>query len=490
MRENPLLQAVKIVHPEVLEQKSFTPSQEEYFEEVDGVKVQAFSLLAKTKQARFTINKPIAKITPADILEHARRAAKYITRKDYDKFRKSIEGVKTSYNYENTELGFMLYLHTIMVEIGYAHLLVLAYDITHPNIDQMILLQDYSKLSGHLLGICSQYAKILYPSGGEYGKTLQGVMINELTRMGRRTGVNEPQRRDALFYTGENVSLAFMNSSKYGGVAMTTPMQKVFSMYQEGLCKKLPADLSKLGTITLKDLGNYSKIRITLDKYMELTKTKDKKTARKTIEEACDRLFDISFITTVKRGKEIVRYEGRLFQSRMTKQRGGIYEMEFSNDYLRYCATATPAAFHIGMYQLNGKTNPYSWSIGEKLRWYYEINRGREQAARLSVSKLLEAVTDIPTYEEVMQTNRRVTERIISPVERDLDELQAKGVLKSWEYSNAKGLPLTREQVESMDYDTWSKLYIAFELNLSPQDLYIEQHQKRIGKKRAAKKKN
>lgn len=491
MRGNPLLQAIKTVHPEVLEQKSFTPSPEEYFEEVDGVKVQAFSLLAKTKQARFAINKPIAKITPADILEHARRAAKYITRKDYDKFRKSLEGVKTSYNYENTELGFMLYLHTIMVEIGYAHLLVLAYDITHPNIDQMILLQDYSKLSGQLLGICSQYAKILYPSGGEYGKTLQGVMINELTRMGRRTGVNEPQKRDALFYTGENVSLAFMNSSKYGGVAMTTPMQKVLSMYHEELCKKLPADLTELGKVTLDELGKYSKIRITLDKYMELTKTKDKKTARKAIETASDRLFEISFITTVKRGKETVRYEGRLFQSRMTKQRGGIYEMEFSNNFLRYCSTTTPAVFHPAMYQIDGNKFRYGWSIIQKLRMYYEINRGREQAARLSVAKLLEAVPDIPTYEEVMSSTRDVTRRIIDPIEKTLDEWQRLSVLKSWEYSNAKGRPLTREQTESMDYDTWSSLYITFELNLPPQDQYIEQHQKRIAKakERAAKKK-
>lgn len=480
-----MLETVKNVSPEVLLQKSFAPSKDEFFEEVDGVKVQAFSLLAKTKQARFTINKQIAKITPADILEHARRAAKYITRKDYDKFRKSIEGVKTSYNYENTELGFMLYLHTIMVEIGYAHLLVLAYDITHPNIDQMILLQDYSKLSGQLLGICSQYAKILYPSGGEYGKTLQGVMLNKLAQTGKRTAV---KKRDAFFYEDDTMKLVFPNTSKYGGVAMTTPMQKVLSMYHEELCKALP-DPSLLYKTSFKDLNKYSTQQITVSHYMDLTHTKDEKTARKTIREACTRLTEVLYRVRTKENGELVEREGHLFQSNVKYLRGGIFEMEFSNKFLEYCANTNPAAFHYGMYQLNGKTNPYSWSIGEKLRWYYEINRGREQATRLSVSKLLEAVTDIPTYEEVMSSTRDVTRRIISPVERDLDELQAKGVLKSWEYSNAKGRPLTREQVESMDYDTWSKLYIAFVLNLPPQDQYIEQHQKRIGKKRAAKKK-
>lgn len=318
----------------------------------------------------------------------------------------------------------------------------------------------------------------LFPDG-TYSKTLQGVMLNELSQMGRRASI---KKQDAFIINKENVSLAFMKSSEFGGVAMTTPMQKVLSMYHEELCKVLPADLTELGKVTLDELGKYSRCRITLDNYMKLTQTKDKKTARKTIETACDRLYEISFVTTVKQGKDIKTYKGRLFQSQLTKQRGGIYEMEFSNDFLRYCATTTPAVFHPAMYLIDGNKYRYGWSIIQKLRMYYEINRGREQAARLSVSKLLEAVPDIPTYEEVMQGDKHTDRRIISPVEKTLDEWQRLGVLKSWEYSNAKGLPLTGKQTENMDYDTWSKLYIAFELNLPPQDQYIEQHQKRIAK--------
>lgn len=325
----------------------------------------------------------------------------------------------------------------------------------------------------------------LFPEG-IHGKTLQGVMLNELVRIGRRAERTE-QDEDTLVHLGENVQLAFFRSDRFKGVAMTTPMQKVLSMYHEELCKVLPNDLTELGKVTLDELGKYTKIRITLDKYMELTKVKDKKEARKAIKEACDRLFDIAFIVTVKQGKEKKTYKGRLFQSQMIAYRGGIYEMEFSNDFLRYCATTTPAAFHHGMYAINGNNYRYAWSIGEKLRQHYEINRGKPNANRLSVRKLLEAVPDIPTYEEIMQTNRRVGERIITPVERDLDELQRLGVVKSWEYSNTKGIPLTKEQIDNMDYGTWSQLYITFDLNLPPQDHYIEQHKRRIAaaKKRA-----
>jgi hypothetical protein len=472
-----------------LDDKKYVPPKDVFYDMVDGHKVAAFPLLAKTKQARFTIHKTVIDITPEDIYQTTEKALSYVTRKDFAKFRKSVEGLKTSLQYTDDVNGFTNYLFTLIHESGLYHLLYYLYKVQEPNATIEETVRAHTTFSIKMFDGQKQLADRIYAEDREYGKTLQGVMLNELARMGRRTGADGLKMQDALIFDGEKNVLTFMSSSKYGGVAMTIPMQKVLSMYHEELCKVLPADLSELGKVSLNDLGKYSKIRITLDKYMELTKTKDKKTARKTIEEACDRLYEISFATTVKQGKETQTYKGRLFQSQLTKQRGGIYEMEFSNNFLRYCATTTPAAFHKGMYQINGKTNPYAWSIGEKLRWYYEINRGRGQSARLSVAKLLEAVPDIPTYDEVMQTNRHVTERIISPVERDLDELQKLGVLKSWEYSNAKGLPLTREQVESMDYDTWSKLYIAFELNLPPQEQYIEQHQKRIAKakERAAK---
>lgn len=454
----------------------------------DGVVGTAFSLLAKTKKERFTIKKPTNKITDADIMEHLQKGLSYITKRDFTKFRKSVKELKTSNDYTDDAKGFARYLDTIIWEVGYLGLSIIIFKNDNPQADPIEIAKHNHDFALDIFNYCTELAEIIYPSGKEYGKTLQGVMLNELTRMGRRTGANEPKQGDALFYTGENVSLAFLKSSKYGGQAMTIPMHKVSSMYHEELCKKLPADLSKLGKVTLDELGTYSKVRISLDSYMELTKTKDKKTARKTIEEACDRLYEISFITMVNHET----YKGRLFQSQMTKQRGGIYEMEFSNDFLRYCATTTPAAFHKGMYQINGKTNPYAWSIGEKLRWYYEINRGREQATHLSVAKLLEAVPDIPTYDEVMSSKTRaVARRIIEPIERDLDELQRLGVLKSWEYSNTKGLPLTKEQAENMNYETWSGLYIMYKLNLPPQDHYIEQRGKRIAKakERAAKKK-
>jgi hypothetical protein len=325
-----------------------------------------------------------------------------------------------------------------------------------------------------------------------YSTTLQGAVLNQLRQIGKRAGENSLFENDTIIYDGDNVKLGFYKSSKYKGQAMTVPMQKVLSMYHEELCKIAPANLEDLGEIKLKDLGKYSKVRITRDKYMELTKTKDRKTADKTIDIACDRLYEISFCAAIDRGgKDTEIYKGRLFQSQALKLRGGVYEMEFSNDFLRYCATTTPQAFHNAMYQINGNNNPYSWGLGQKLRQHYELNRGKRNQNRLSVKKLLAAVPDIPTYSEVRAGARDVNRRIIEPVERDLDELVRLDIVKRWEYSNAKGAPLTADQLKGIEYQQWEKLYITFELNLPPQAKFIEAHKKKIeaAKKRAARKK-
>lgn len=310
----------------------------------------------------------------------------------------------------------------------------------------------------------------------QYGKTLQGLLPNKLRQVGKRVGHNEVIKDDTLIFNSENAKLAFFQSDKYNGVAMTVPMQKVLSMLHEKLCKVLPANLEDLGKVTLNDLAHYTKVQISLDEYMTLTGTKDKKTARKTITEACDRLYHVSFVCDVKDK----HYEGRLFETQVHPIRGGIYEMEYTTKYLRYCSTTTPASFHKGMYQINGKLNPYSWWIGQKLWQHFIQTRGKAGNNRLKVANLIAAVPDLPTYDEVMAGDRHVDTRIISPVERDLDQLKKLGVLKSWEYSNAKGAPLTADQLENIDYNTWSTLYISFVLDLPPQDKYIENHQKRI----------
>lgn len=421
----------------------------------------------------------IAKKKPKLILKHAKKIFDRVSREDLQDYIDTLKRKRANKDYKQAYTfdrdGMANFLLTISFEIGYYSLLI--YAAEQNKLPPPLII-------GELHKIINERAAVLFPD--QYGKTLQGAMINQLRQIGKRAGVHGLLENDAIVYDTENIKLAFLKSSKYGGVAMTVPMQKVLSMYHEELCKILPNTLEELGNVKLSELKQYSKVRITLDQYMDLTKTKDKKTARKTVKEACDRLYEISFIATVKKGKDAKTYKGRLFQSQMVSYRGGVYEMEYSNDFLEYCSTTTPAAFHHAMYQIQGKYNPFSWGLGQKLRQHFEINRGKKNANRLSVKKLKEAVPDIPTYEDVMAGDKHVNKRIIEPFERDMDKLQELGIVKSWEYCNLRGRKLTKDQLDGQGYKEWEKLYITFELDLPSQEKYIEKHKKRI---EAAKKK-
>lgn len=306
----------------------------------------------------------------------------------------------------------------------------------------------------------------------DHGITLQGVLPNAIRQVGKRA---REIVDDAFIFDSENVSIAFLDASKYG-VATTVPMQKVLSMLHEELCKILPTSIEALGKVTLDELDKYTDVQISLDKYMELTGTKDKKTARETVKEATERLFNSSFRCTVGKNK----YAGHLFQTKATIFRGGIFKMSFTNKYIRCCSTTSIATFHRGMYKINGHNNPYAWGIGQKLWQHFMQTRGKKGNGRLKVANILLAVQDIPDYEEVMKKDRHWTKKIVTPVERDLDELIRLGVLKSWEYCNAKGAVLTKEQLwEGWSFRTWAKLYIAYELDLPPQDTYIMKHKEK-----------
>ncbi|MDR2351115.1 MAG: hypothetical protein LBD56_00305 [Endomicrobium sp.] len=129
---------------------------------------------------------------------------------------------------------------------------------------------------------------------------------------------------------------------------------------------------------------------------------------------------------------------------------------------------------------------PITSQILCKLCFHTRINQKRDKKRGFSITgveSLLEAVSNIPSHEDVIKgNNRRVSERIIEPLINGLDECHCHTFLK-WEFSNAKGKPLTSEQLEGLNrkgnivetkskkdkyylkWDIFKKLYIRYTLN-------------------------
>lgn len=178
----------------------------------------------------------------------------------------------------------------------------------------------------------------------------------------------------------------------------------------------------------------------------------------------------------------------RVLQSKGIK--GGYINMRFSEDITNYLCHAFVMQYPLALQGVDER-NPRTYNIGYKLALHHSMDNNREKGTNniISVKSLLDACGDIPTFEEVQASkNRGHWERLIKdPLEKALDTIQAEGVIQSWEYCNSKGVALEDGQASIADYQTFTELYIFFQMEGEPDQ--SERLQRKAERKEAAKRK-
>lgn len=157
----------------------------------------------------------------------------------------------------------------------------------------------------------------------------------------------------------------------------------------------------------------------------------------------------------------------RISLATRTAIRNGQILISFSPEIARYLADkGTITQYPRALLGISGR-HPTAYYIGRKLAEHANIDNNiiRGTADRISIPALL-AVTDLPSYEDVQKTDRgHWADRIKEPLEKALDVLVDEGMLKSWEYTHAKGIDLTEEEAYNItSYKDFSKLYLSFTL--------------------------
>lgn len=202
-----------------------------------------------------------------------------------------------------------------------------------------------------------------------------------------------------------------------------------------------------LGRIRPEDLFDRSdktvaRAECTLSEYMDLRGLKDRKEARKQVKEEIKTLFATSITS-----EDDETFIGVPLAAGVCgiDKKGNItfvFSPLFKKSYLlsekSFTLLLDPRAF-----QVNTKRNPHAWHIHKKLVNHYSANMGKPNEYRLSVASMLEYVSSIPRPEDVP---RKETERIVAPLERDLNILVNLGVLDYWDYCHSNGEPLTDEE--------------------------------------------
>ena len=246
-------------------------------------------------------------------------------------------------------------------------------------------------------------------------------------------------------------------------------------------------------TVALTETGAKSPaVALSLEEYMKKRGLKDKKEARKQVTDDLETLFNatISFKEKRKKGQEQDFHDIRIIDSKGIRK--GIINVTFGTAFYKILLGYPIMPYPAQLWELNSKRNPNSFYLLRKIAEHKNMNVGKKNEDIIAVKTLLAVAPYLPSYEEVMNTDRAISRRIIEPFERDMDALED---TLTWTYCHSNNTPLTDEELSSMSYDTFISLLIKIDWKQYPdQTARLERKAKRIeqaeqGKKRKTSKK-
>lgn len=161
--------------------------------------------------------------------------------------------------------------------------------------------------------------------------------------------------------------------------------------------------------------------------------------------------------------------------------RNSVIYYRFNLDFAYLLIGAYVTFFPLNLFQLDER-NVNLYAVGRKLAEHYcniaNVERGTNNS--LAVSTILDVCNGMPTYEEVMASDRHIKDRIVLPIEKILNTLK-EVCGYSWEYCGSNKAPLTERQrkgLKDSDYSVFKSLYIHYEIPNMPDQ--SERIQKRI----------
>ena len=296
-----------------------------------------------------------------------------------------------------------------------------------------------------------------------YSPMLQGTGTNRFTQLSTRRKAPPVDEITGLATIQSGTLKVFIEryNALQGGLRVST--HKLL----DACTIALTAQNSYRGTAPPKTL-----VVIPLEEYMArcgipLTKPSKDKTRRR-VKEDLETLYATSLEWSEPRGGQTVDFT-KMRICTMVAVKNGKIMLDFSPAIAAYLTNAYVMQYPLELFKADER-NPSSYYIGKKLMQHYciENNQRRGTANIISVRALLECCPDIPSKEEVLQADRHLEQRIITPFENALSALSS---FIRWEYCNSKGVPLSEAQLKGFCYSDFLGCFIRFTVLHSPDPL-------------------
>lgn len=219
-------------------------------------------------------------------------------------------------------------------------------------------------------------------------------------------------------------------------------------------------------TVALTETGAKSPtIVVPLQEYMNRRGLSNRQEAKNQVKADLELLRQASITGEEKQGKHTTSYSFvNLADSGEIKRNGDIV-FTFGNTFYSMLLGYPIMPYPAQLQTLNSRRNPHSYYLLRRISEHKNMNVGKANEDIISVKTLLAAAPYLPTYEDVMAGNKNVTNRIIEPFERDMDELQA---TLSWHYCHSNGVELTDTELLNMSYDSFASLLVKISWNSYP----------------------
>ena len=221
-------------------------------------------------------------------------------------------------------------------------------------------------------------------------------------------------------------------------------------------------------------------VKLSLEEYMNMRGLKSEDRARKQIKEDLAILSHVRFaFKQMCKGKEAKNFL-ELAIIGTYGIRNGVIEVAFDTVFTELYKEYSIMPYPMQLYRINSNDHPHSYYFLRKIAEHKNMNYDKPNADIIAVSTLLEASPDMPTYEEVSQSDRHYDTRIIEPFERDMDALDE---TLTWHYCHSNNTPLTDDELPVTDYNVFIKLLVK----ITWRDYPVRDIQPKPRKKRTAK---
>lgn len=168
---------------------------------------------------------------------------------------------------------------------------------------------------------------------------------------------------------------------------------------------------------------------------------------RKETVKQMDELRSISYTGHSKvNGKEV--YNGKIALNGGTAVIvGGEVHWNYNQDCYKDVTVMAPMDYPRELWKVDPRTNQFYF--GRYIAENYRKNDGKRGGDRIKIRTLISKTPNLPTYEQVMRSDRRVKDRIIEKTFHDLDALD------NFTYTVHTADGQVVERPESMDYNTF-----------------------------------